>query len=253
MFLNEQVYGYHDREQKTLPPRIPRGTLILLPRNAVDRRSNTRHMPMWAPPTDEFPDNPALWDPYGVVGPLFSNVPFALVVMNELTAFRNWRAPSRAELDDLLSRGPAGRNARDFLLGLHVTWPRTFIYAINHSPYIWTTQPAGVPAWDGSPVLRCRYRSDIDGIWYTVKSYTGYLHTAVGPATNSLANYPANYRNHNRPSGPREIVLTRPPHTGAHCDSLLRDDVARTWVQRPETFYATLLATRSTGDVNYLP
>ena len=95
----------------------------------------------------------------------------------------------------------------------------------------------------------------------TITTFTGYLHTAIGPVTNSLGGYPANYRNYNRPTGSlKEIIITVPNTAPLQakldaCKTALKNDISKAFaggVGDLKTL-ATTMTTRSTGNVNYLP
>jgi hypothetical protein len=163
--------------------------------------------------------------------------------------FKDWKVPSRSELDAFLSRGPADTTGKDFLLSLDPDWKRQDLASdLSTAPYIWTTQ---APA---SPVVCTGL---LPGLAMFVKAFTDYVHTVAGPVTSSLSGYPAQYGNHNRPdvsSAGINIGLASDPQTAyQNCVSALSARVNDYFASESPTMFATLLATRSTGNVNYLP
>ena len=231
-------------------------TAIVLPKNAALRTDNTatpahvgcasRYSPVeW-------------WDPIDNSG-----VPDAISAMNHTTGsgygFHDWRVPSRTELDALLSRGPASQTGSQFLLSLNPGWDKVLTQPLADAPYIWTTQEAGSPPWAGSPEVVCQRRT---ATWVNVATFKDYAHTAVGSLDRNLSGFPAQVRNDNRP----EMTLPNVTNgisiiqaSGAktdqeainYCKTVLHDAYVK--VENAPTSLSTLLATRNTGDVNYLP
>lgn len=253
-FLDTEVAGYQSQEHATLPPQIPAGTVIALPANESLRTANTANLPMWAVP-DAAAVPLAFWAPDNTGEPLI------LRTMNtdpvQGYGFTDWKMPSRSELDALVSRGAASQTAKEFLVSLDPKWPARLGKALDVVPYIWTTQPAGVPSWANSAAIRCE---NFNGASFVeVARFTGYVHTAVGPATNLLLNYPAEYKNNNRPDphiGTIQVAL-KPPSTVQDiinaCKVILAGDINKALGSTAWAPYAAFLATRSTGSVNYLP
>ena len=223
---------------------------------------------MWGVPNAVAKDN-LKWDPSNNA----AGVPALIAAMNASKdrgfGYQDWRLPSRAELDTLLARGPASQSATQFLFSLSPQWDRGLqaMGLAEFSPYIWTNQPAGIPSWDGSPAIPCKYFNSLAAGDVTITTFTGYLHTAVGPLTNSGSGYPANYRNYNRPpsNGPIDgnikeihinvkdsLPLQQKIDAGM---AVLKDDIAKA-IDRSELWdvsQAAVLVIRNTGDVNYLP
>lgn len=251
-----EIESQNTSEQKAFPPRIPPDTAIVLPKNAALRTDNTAHLPMWGAPAEYSPVE--WWDPIDNSG-----VPDAISAMNHTTGsgygFHDWRVPSRTELDALLSRGPASQTGSQFLLSLNPGWDKVLTQPLADAPYIWTTQEAGSPPWAGSPEVVCQRRT---ATWVNVATFNDYAHTAVGSLDRNLSGFPAQVRNDNRP----EMTLPNVTNgisiiqaSGAktdqeaidYCKTVLHDAYVK--VENAPTSLSTLLATRNTGDVNYLP
>jgi hypothetical protein len=219
-FLKAQIEDYQKAEHDALPPPIPANAVIALPANAALRTSDTKNMPMWG--FNQKSMSPLSWDPYNQ----FKGVAENLQQMNADAAagygLKDWQVPSRSQLDALLSRGAAGTG--------------------------------GSPAWAGSPATIC---TGFTGTQFVVLVFPiGYMHTAVGPVTGSLAGYPAQYRNYNRPDfrdTEIKVVASSPQAVIQLCYRTLNDKIAKFFTSGSPTVNATLLATRSTGSVNYLP
>jgi hypothetical protein len=252
-FLKAQIEDYQKAEHDALPPPIPANAVIALPANAALRTSDTKNMPMWG--FNQKSMSPLSWDPYNQ----FKGVAENLQQMNADAAagygLKDWQVPSRSQLDALLSRGAAGTTAREFLLSLNPGWPTGLGATLSSAPYLWTTQGAGgSPAWAGSPATIC---TGFTGTQFVVLVFPiGYMHTAVGPVTGSLAGYPAQYRNYNRPDfrdTEIKVVASSPQAVTQLCYRTLNDKITKFFTSGSPTVNATLLATRSTGSVNYLP
>jgi hypothetical protein len=271
-FLNREIKDYFGQEQLALGTPIPAGTVIVLPADKTKRTDNTTNLPMWGVPNTAVGTLPygslAWWDPNNnAVG-----VPALVRDMNAKNdlgwAFNDWRLPSRAELDALLSRGPAGQTARQFLFSVNPKWADLVGSDLDLAPYIWTTQGAGMPSWDGSPAIPCTILNPLAGE-VTITTFTGYLHTAVGPVTNSLSGYPATYRNYNRPAGTltqKGFELKNVSSSDSYqkklnaCTAILNNDVANALAgSAPGSAgflksLATTMTIRTTGATeNYLP
>lgn len=262
-FLKDQVVGYFDQEKAAKGEPIPANTVIVLPAEATKRTDDTTSLPMWG-----FNSAGGLQSSYWLPSRNDAGVPKAINQLNTTAAgygFKDWKVPSRAELDALLSRGSASQTARAFIASLKAgpQWPILDNF-LGTMPYIWTTQEAGIPSWTGSPAVQCFWFNSLTGSNTIIRTYTGYVHTAVGLVTNSLSGYPASYRNYNRPMpfyidsfGTKQdleyIDLTNSKdQTAGHCDAIMNDAVNRA-LNSGANLYATLLATRNTGDVKYLP
>jgi hypothetical protein len=251
--VTAQISSFDKTEHDALPPPIPTDTIIYLGPDAATRTNNTTHMLMWRAPSDPLTATPS-WIPYDPITP-GGAVALDLRVMNSGGDIKDWRVPTRAELDSLLKMGPTTKSAADFLLSINPDWPHQFALSLDrvNEPYIWTDQPAGVPAWKGSPAIACVN----NGV--TVASLTGYLHTAVGPLANSLRGFPSQFQNYSRPDpGQTKISVNLAPGSTQQqmieaCQAVLKADVLQRWDANPDGFFATLLATRNTGDVSYLP
>jgi hypothetical protein len=265
-FLNDQIIGpgsYFDQEHTVLGTPIPANTVIVLPAEVTKRTDDTTNLPMWG-----FNSAGGIQSSYWLPSRNDVGVPKAINQLNTTAAgygFKDWKVPSRAELDALLSRGSASQTARTFIASLNAgpQWPVLDNF-LGTMPYIWTTQEAGNPSWTGSPAVQCFWFNQLTGSKTIIRTYTGYVHTAVGPVTNFLSGYPASYQNYNRPM-PYYVdsfgkiqdleyidLSNSKDQTVGHCDAIMNDAVNRAF-NSGATLYATLLATRNTGDVNYLP
>ena len=246
--VTDEIGQYDKAEHEALPPPIPANTVIYL---GADRTNNTTKMLMWRAPSNSLAIS---WIPYDPITP-GGSVARELRVMNTAGDFTDWRVPTRAELDSLLKMGPANQTAADFILSLKPDWPQAFKLSLDrvNEPYMWTDQPAGIPPWKGSPAIACVN----NGV--TVASLTGYLHTAVGPLANSLRNFPSQFQNYSRPDpGMTKISVSLKPGSTQQeiidaCLAILKTNVLDRWDSNPDGFFATLLATRNTGDVSFLP
>lgn len=249
-----EIESQNTTEQKAVPPRIPPDTAIVLPKNASARTDDTTHLPMWGAP--EGYSSVEWWDPYDNSG-----VPDAINFMNHLSGnpFHDWRVPARADVDALFSRGAASQTGSQFLLSINPGWDKVLSPALAVAPYIWTTQEAGSPPWAGSPEAVCQR---LTVTWVNVATFKDYAHTAVGSLDRSLSGYPAQVRNDNRPEMTLPDVFNGTSIIQAHgaktdqeainyCKTVLHDAYDK--VLESPTSDATLLATRDTGDVNYLP
>jgi hypothetical protein len=250
-----QIDSYNVTEHDKLPPPIPEKTVVALPANSADRTGSTADRPMWGFRNGVgFGSGLYLWNPYDNTG-----VPDVIRAMNTDKeagyGFDNWKVPSRTELDALISRGAPTETAKQFLLSLDSRWPATIGTAFDVTPYIWMTQEAGNPSWANSFAIPCQNFNGASFV--TVKTFTGYVHTAVGPVTNALSLFPAQYKNYNRPDphiGQIQVALKAPntvPDIIKACEAILKDTIAK--VSTGYAPFAALLATRSTGSVNYLP
>ena len=262
-FVKDEIEGYYDAEQVALGQPIPANTVIVLPADSTLRTDDTTQLPMWG-----FNSAGGIQSSYWLPSRNDVGVPKVINQMNTTAAgygLKDWTVPSRAQLDALLSRGTAGQTARQFIASLNAgpQWPVLDNF-LGTMPYIWTTQEAGTPSSTNSPAVQCFWFNSATGSKHIIKTYTGYVHTAVGPVTNSLSGYPASYQNNNRPmpyyvdsfgkiQNLEYIDLSNSTDQSAgHCDAIMNDAVNRAF-SSGATLYATLLATRNTGDVNYLP
>ena len=262
-FLKDQIFGYYDTEQAALGTPIPANTVIVLPADATKRTDDTTQLPMWG-----FNSAGGLQSSYWLPSRNDVGVPKAINQLNTTAAgygFKDWTVPSRAQLDALLSRGSASQTARQFIASLNAgpQWPILDNF-LGTAPYIWTTQEAGIPSSANSPAVQCFWFNAANGSNHIIKTYTGYVHTAVGLVTNPLSGYPASYPNYNRPM-PYYVdsfgkvqylqyidLSNSTDQSAGHCDAIMNDAINRAF-NSGANLYATLLATRNTGDVKYLP
>jgi hypothetical protein len=214
-FLDEEVFGYFGDELKALPPRIPDNVAIVLPIEKTQRGS-TVNLPMWI--WDGTIGGNLQWDPSKPAGTallppdciqfrqthsISCAVDAALNTLNATVpgggfkfggGFTDWRVPSKADLDALfagryLGTQPPPQTLRDLFLGM---WPRGdqmdyLSSASDRYPWIWTSEPAGIPDTSSSTAMVCNRRHI--GQPSFIKTITGYAHTAL-PAKASLKTYP---------------------------------------------------------------
>jgi hypothetical protein len=253
-FVGEQIDGYAKQEQGVVGARIPPDVVITLPADP-QARTSTRQMQMWTASL-KYGAN-LKWDPSTPGAP--RSVEAAINTLNTTSAgdgYSDWKVPSRSELDSLFAGRYAAfpTNARGFLLRLGsklLQWNGLFV-GIDSIPYLWASDPAGDPSTSASPAVRCV--NHVSTIAKTVATLTGYAHTALGPLTNTLNGYPSGYTLTNIPSSvhPLSIDVTADTDQAAidACKQVLRTQVTTGFANGAG---AQLLATRNTGDTNYLP
>jgi hypothetical protein len=253
-FVSGQIEGYAKEEQGVVGARIPPDVVITLPSDPA-LRTSTKHMPMWIANL-KYGAN-LRWDP-STPG-VSRTVEWALNILNTTSAgdgYSDWKVPSRSELDALFAGRYAAfpTNGRGFLLKLGsklLQWQGLFI-GIDSIPYLWTSDPAGDPSTSASPSVRCVDHTST--IAKTVATLTGYAHTALGPMTNSLVGYPAGYVLTNIPTSVHALSIDVTGGTDANAIKLCKDQLqAQVTAGFAAGAGAQLLATRSTGDTNYLP
>jgi len=213
-FIKTEIFGYFKEEQDGLPPRIPDNVAIVLPIDKT-KRGSTNDLPMWI--WDGTIGGNLQWDPSkpagtGLLPPecigfrsahsISCGVDAALNTLNATVpgggfkfggGFTDWRAPARVDLDRLFAgRFQASQNLRDLLV--NGIWPngsdqmKYLSGAFDKYPWIWTSEPAGIPSTPSSMAMACNRRHV--GSPSFIRNITGYAHTAL-PATASLKTYPA--------------------------------------------------------------
>jgi hypothetical protein len=199
-FIKTQVIGFQKLEQDSLPPRIAPNTVIALPR-ALDQRTTTKTQPMWI--WDYRVGRDLAWDPATAAGtaPLAPNcsrasgtnrctVGAAINTYNQTAAgvgFNDWRMPSRAEWDSLLTGqfDQFPHDLRLFLLSMFRDAVQGAILdqSLTTNPFVWTADMAKAPA------VSCHLTGS--GIGDAGK-VVPVVHTALGTG-GTLRNYPAAY------------------------------------------------------------
>ncbi len=254
-FVDEQIDGYQKKEQEAVPARIPDNAVISLPADSA-LRTSTRHVQMWLTVEQIQPD--LKWDPSSPTAR--GSVGEAVNTLNTTAAgagYKDWAVPSKGDLDSLFSGRSAvfpGTTAATFLAKIAPTgtgWSSLLKGLSGKNPYLWSSEVAGIPNTGSSPAITCLNKGA--ALSKIVGTMTGYTHTAWGPAGASLSGYPSGYTLTNIPMI-RTLQLTAndPNDTVAlnQCKAQLAATVT-TGFERGAA--AQLLATRTTGDVNYLP
>jgi hypothetical protein len=256
-FVDTQINGYQKQEHAALPPRIPPDAILALPAEPTARTS-TRHVQMWM--TNLKVRQDLTWDPStpGARG----SVDEAINTLNTTDAgegYKDWKVPSRSELDSLFAGryNPASPADANKFLGRiapsGVQWRGLLdaLTGVQAHPYLWTADPAGVPSTSTSPAVKCV--NHISQIAKFLGPITGYAHTALGPTSASLNGYPSGYTLTNVP-GVHVLALDVTAQTDdaalSACRAMLAAQVTQGFAGGAR---AQLLATRNTGDVDYLP
>jgi hypothetical protein len=245
LFTTAEVTGYRDAEQALAPHPIPGNAIVVTPIKP-DQRTGTMGMPMWL--WDGSIGTSLVWNPGQPAGtnPLPATCVAARTVSTPTCAvdaavntfdttsaglgFRDWKVPSKADWDTLLTDQP-GADAKAFLLATFpnlVADPTAFKNAVGTYGYLWTTEPAGIPSTTFSPALDCnRHTAPI-----LVAKMTGYAHTAI-PVAAALKSYPANYPLTNVPDM-GQFIQTSPDTTLTNAGYIqyCKDKLARTVTSR---------------------
>jgi hypothetical protein len=225
-FINEQIIGYFAAEWAAAPPRVPDNVVIALPANPNQRKS-TKGAPMWI--WDGTIGGSLQWDPskpagsallpstcirFRTVALTTCGVDAAINTYNATAVgggFQDWRVPSKLDYDGLLAgRFPDPKLPATDARGLLLRMFRNGIHGlylgdvIDTYPWIWTSEPAGIPSTQSSLAMACnRPFAPI-----LVGNITGYAHTAL-PVRATLRTYPTGYPLTNVPDVGTFIATTR--------------------------------------------
>jgi hypothetical protein len=204
-FVDKEITGFQASEKAALPERIPENAVVALPANAA-LRTTTQHQQMWLwdPKVtsnlrwvEGFHDND-LALPSSCLTVTYANtkthcsVPAAILTLNQTATgdgFKDWRVPSKQELDSFFTGRSAAfpiaaeLNGGDIVFFINPRWETNdTLYLLGsdaegkgNSPVMWTSEPV--------PGLICK------------RAASRSLHEALGPSTsNPIQNYPKGYK-----------------------------------------------------------
>lgn len=231
---NPPVTSYIDEELKHLPAPIPAGVVISLSANSA-MRTTSQNRPMW------LFSNPKgvnlIWSPYDPTGKRSVGAAIDTLNSTQVDGFTNWVVPSKADWDGLFSGWMIHDNLLHFLQRMYPAKNNDIgatIFFTGLGSYVWTSTPSNF----------------IVSVIYAA-GFTVPLHTALNLFGNDFT-YPV--------GNPLVPISNGLSASCSYPGSLTKDQAQQYCLDAAKATLgayvsgnqAALIATRSTGSVNYM-